>query len=606
MEESARTHRSDTHFVWEPPARDISILLNLELVERLEALLREPAEQELGGFLLGRCDRFQGTSERRIVVIEDFEAVDSEHLRGPAYSLSQQDSKRLERTLARARGNTGNVPVGFFRSHLRKGIYLDEADFSLFQAYFSSPCDVFLVARPRETDVPLAGFFYWQEDNLERRSSYLQFPLDRKRLETGGYQIGPRESPLSVSPEPRTVEVAHAEVARAEIEDVPSRRGLKRAIYGTLGGALVLTAVVCALMLRSGGDEVSLNVERAGPALKLSWDADAPAIAHANSALLVISDGGKQRRLQLNADELKVGSLVYTPNSTDVNFRLDLLKVAVQGTESVHYVADKQAPPVAAPVSSNSGAVAGTPSEAAGPAVQTAESRRPAARAKRVSDDDEEDDADRVDVTKRAVRSPASAGNRGSQAPQNASDAQPRTQEIAKSTAPSIPQQGPSSNSGPLPISPQPSTPPVQAAAVRPRADPVVNISTRALPPHRMQDWFTKVPLVRTFHGRGKENEFVPPRPVHQVTPHLPSRIARVLPGDWRVDLKLSVDREGRVKEVSLMSPGSDDRLVDISAEAVRQWRFEPARFHDKPVKCEVLTTLQFRNPMPDGSLAQR
>src|SRR6266567_5744599 len=177
MEQSASRPASVGYFVWEPPARDIAILLNLELVDRLQQLIRESPDREIGGVLLGRCEHDSGTSDRHKVTIDDFEQIQSEHLRGPAFILSQHDQKALDKSLSRPQGHGRNVAVGFFRSHLRKGLYLDKADFSLFRDYFSAPCYVFLAARPEPAGIPAAGFFYWQGESLHRQTTYSQFPL---------------------------------------------------------------------------------------------------------------------------------------------------------------------------------------------------------------------------------------------------------------------------------------------------------------------------------------------------------------------------------------------------------------------------------------------
>src|SRR5258708_2072106 len=158
MDESACRPALVGHFVWEPPARDIAILLNLELVDRLQQLIREAPDREIGGVLLGRYEHSPGVSDRYKVTVGEFEPIPSEHLRGPAFILSQHDQKVLDKSLSRPQGHGRSVAVGFFRSHLRKGLYLDKADFSLFQDYFSGPSYVFLVARPQPAVFPAAGF----------------------------------------------------------------------------------------------------------------------------------------------------------------------------------------------------------------------------------------------------------------------------------------------------------------------------------------------------------------------------------------------------------------------------------------------------------------
>jgi hypothetical protein len=69
---------------------------------------------------------------------------------------------------------------------------------------------------------------------------------------------------------------------------------------------------------------LSLNAERDGGQLRLTWDRNAAQIRAAGKASLYISDGGQQQALELSADELRGGEFAYTPTSDDVTMRLDL------------------------------------------------------------------------------------------------------------------------------------------------------------------------------------------------------------------------------------------------------------------------------------------
>jgi protein TonB len=116
------------------------------------------------------------------------------------------------------------------------------------------------------------------------------------------------------------------------------------------------------------------------------------------------------------------------------------------------------------------------------------------------------------------------------------------------------------------------------------------------------------VPLIRAIQrNRYKAgDEFVAPRPLHEVKPRLPARLVRELPGEVRVDFKLSIDKAGLVRAVELRSFGVEDRLAEIAASAVHDWRFEPATLRGKPVSSEILVALHFHNPIPNSTLAQR
>jgi hypothetical protein len=69
---------------------------------------------------------------------------------------------------------------------------------------------------------------------------------------------------------------------------------------------------------------LGLQVDRHGSNLRISWNRSRQAILWANAGLLSIRDGVglPQRTLTLNADQLRTGSVLYSPTSDNVQFRL--------------------------------------------------------------------------------------------------------------------------------------------------------------------------------------------------------------------------------------------------------------------------------------------
>jgi hypothetical protein len=531
MDQSARGTKAGGYFVWEPPAGDIAILLNLELVDRLRQLIEEAPEHEIGGILLGRCDRLSCAQDRRRIVVDDIEPIGSERHSSPAFILSENDRKALTKSLSGKDRKDGIVPVGFFRSHLRKGFYLDEADFSLFRTNFSDPCSVFLVARPEQGRVPAGGFFYWQGEKIHRQTCYSLFPLDRSELQSGGHLILAVPAAASDRPVAMPTSPAPTTPPRRPGGLYANRRLVNRLTYGTIGAILILAAVLGTMFMRSGGEAeeampVALHVETKGDTLRLSWNANSPAVDHANNAALWISDGGKGRRIPLNPEALKSGTFLYTPESRDVSFRMDLEPMPAQGSASVHFVAERE------------------------PAKQPAVSQSV------------------------AKHNPVSVALQP--APEH------HAPEVAKRA--------------PVIIRP------------RPNPEPTVTITTQVAPPPKYREWVARVPLVRAIQrNRYKAGDaFVAPRPVHEVTPRLPARLARDLPRELTVDFKLSIDRAGSVRAVELRNSGAEGRVTEIAANAMHDWRFEPATLRGKPVSSEILVALHFHNPFSDGDLAKR
>lgn len=576
VEDSAYRAARAGHLVWEPPGRNIAILLSLDLVSRLERLIRENRSQEIGGVLLGRCDASSDPANRRLVIVDGFDLVDSEHSRGNAYVLSKHDKKALDQSLSRSRSNGSLAPVGFFRSHLRKGIYLDEADFTLFHGHFCSPCDVFLIARPESDGPPAAGFFFWEDGALYRREPYGQFPLNREALEQGDYPIERSLSAAAlIDPQPPA---QAPPPPKPEASRPNQTRSFKRIAYAAVGTAMIAGALVMAAVMRFGwpGQDavgVSLSVERATDGLHLSWNPNAAAVERADAGILWVTESGKLRRIDLDGQTIKGGSFVYQPQSADVRFRLDLLQVASRGSESVRYVAEV-VPPKPSPVEALP-----RPEQPAEPVKVAAPAPRTDAESAPAPDPDNDDDS--VPAPRWTV-----VPQEHPQAPVNTSEKPPHH----AAPPPSL------------------SNTPAPAPPAKPRLTGTVTVSTRPAAPPKYRKWIAKVPLVSFVarHNYKAGDEFRPARPIRQVQPHLTSKLQRDLPGDWTLDLRVTVDSSGDVTEIDLANSSADSRLVDAASRALQRWRFEPALLRDRPVSSDVIVTVHFHNPPAGATLAER
>jgi cell division septation protein DedD len=69
---------------------------------------------------------------------------------------------------------------------------------------------------------------------------------------------------------------------------------------------------------------LSLQAKRDGADLRVSWDRNTAAVAHAQSGVLQIRDGDSKQDLRLDAVQLRSRSVVYTPVSNSVQFRLEV------------------------------------------------------------------------------------------------------------------------------------------------------------------------------------------------------------------------------------------------------------------------------------------
>ncbi len=118
--------------------------------------------------------------------VTDFEFVLSEHRRGAIYDLGLREQLAFGKRVARLRRKSGPQPVGFFRTHVRRGLFLDQDDFSLMGEAFSDPSQIAMLIRPVEPGPSNAGIFLWEDGDIDRRQPPLLFPFDSETLRAQG------------------------------------------------------------------------------------------------------------------------------------------------------------------------------------------------------------------------------------------------------------------------------------------------------------------------------------------------------------------------------------------------------------------------------------
>ena len=91
---------------------------------------------------------------------------------------------------------------------------------------------------------------------------------------------------------------------------------------------------------------LTLRVEHTATDLLLTWNQDSDAVRNARKAVLSISDGERQENLDLNLSDLRNGSIVYSPLSSDVSFRMEITGPdrSKTASESVRVLRTKPSP----------------------------------------------------------------------------------------------------------------------------------------------------------------------------------------------------------------------------------------------------------------------
>jgi|SRR5579871_23396 len=160
--------------IWQVKGLGVSASISEALLGRLHAWLDQtPGGMEFGGILLGRVLSEGG---RYRTEVTGFEPFPIEYRRGESYTVSVRDERLLERRLQRLR-RIHLVPVGFCRSHRRRGLYLDQQDFALFRQEFRHPSSLFLLVRRDDEQKATGAVFVWEEEDVRRHASYQEFAL---------------------------------------------------------------------------------------------------------------------------------------------------------------------------------------------------------------------------------------------------------------------------------------------------------------------------------------------------------------------------------------------------------------------------------------------
>jgi len=118
----------------------------------------------------------------------------------------------------------------------------------------------------------------------------------------------------------------------------PAESQGSRKIMMVLGGvaatvaALVLLFVYPGFMvhsrhttaIESPAPELTLRVEPSGTDLLLTWNKNSAAITNASHGVLSINDGDRHENYDMDANQLTTGTIMYTPVSGDVSFRMEV------------------------------------------------------------------------------------------------------------------------------------------------------------------------------------------------------------------------------------------------------------------------------------------
>jgi len=311
---------------------------------------------------------------------------------------------------------------------------------------------------------------------------------------------------------------------------------------------------------------IPLTLTGEGGRLRLGWEREARAVQAGQCGILWIADGGIQRRLILDANQLRAGKLFYWPANKDVSFEIQLSEGEKRGGETV------------------------CGNEAIAP--HEPEERR-AGREPRA----ERTPSRRVHIAQRqSIESGRSAEADGH------GDA-PIESRQAPAFAPAFTIEGESQLVAAVPVHAVPvqaaSRMPAPSTAIRPALtpEPYNTVTVEVAPESRLGRLASKIPLLRRLR---RPPEFLPPRPVREITPVVPAELGRTLRGEVPLDVRAFVNESGKVTYAEMMSnvTEANRRLASLAVFDARRWVFMPAQLGKQRVPGQVILHYRFGNPL--------
>jgi hypothetical protein len=575
-------------FVWQ--VRSFTVRLSLAVVDRLRAALgRLPSTEEHGGILLGHL------VGPNLVEVTGCEFFPSAHRKGTLYDLGARERERVAmraRELARVKAER---PVGYFRTHQRPGLFLDQDDFALMEEAFREPGSVALLMRPRGDGPPDAGFFFRENGQLDRKQTHLVFPFDSEALRVHG----PIESP---APAPANGKLLSPGILPAAVKSALAKRWQPALVW--MGAAIFSFAVVAALLRTTTPhpaptNPFDLRIVRNGPSLMVDWNRNAPVLRNAAAATLTIDDGGAKQHLTLGSAELAHGSVQFWPQSRRVVVRMDVTNSREISESVTAMVEGGRVQSTETAIQPSTMSPNTPPPQESGPALASSGAKRESAEVSRETQLAAE--ASEKPRPFRGLGRPVRPQERTMAMEPTSSSANSRpeagrgeaTKALNRPPVASTPPAG--AEPQPTTASPPPSAPPVAAKTTERTVSITVRLESK--PPSEMHKVIGHIPLLGhmgSLRYRGGEDDFTGPRPSHTLEPKVPGYMVDNLKRPIDIDVLVSIDKSGHVKNTEVLE-GAGSGFGSLAADRAAAVQWEPAKVGDKAVASQVVAHYHFR-----------
>ena len=306
-----------------------------------------------------------------------------------------------------------------------------------------------------------------------------------------------------------------------------------------------------AVVSQATKQKLALTAERRGSDLVLSWNKEAPTVARANYGMLIIRGKDTRRDIALTPDQLRAGSIVYTPTTDQVEVELSVVDGEQVTKDSVIVLLPRKGDKNAIVTSAN---IQDSPQQ---PSAQV-----------------------------------SSAQSSERERPLRASSSPPGHQPLKPFAMPTSP--AGSETAGVVHLEDPP-------PALAQRSGPAGSVI--ALPnPQLPSAPSAPAPVTEAAVAQNKAPDKAAPSSVmtpavatEQVMPHVPETAKALLLSARTIEVTVNIDENGKVlKAEAPPANRADSVLVAAAIEAARRWKFHPARLNNKPISSEMIVKFNF------------
>ncbi len=377
---------NDPNFgTWNVAESPFTAEYSIEVIEQIRAAVQEGFQRlSRGGIEAGGV--LYGTHSGRTIRVLAQRPIPCEHTRGPAFLLSDQDKAGLTALLDRRDKSLGDLTVvGWYVSHTKSEICLNESDLEIYNGYFAAPWHVTLVLRPGRYGGTRAGFFVREPDgSVQVERSYLDFnvpdrtpnalerivaeprqqrpgpadrtPQSRTHLLRASRQVDsaravPAQPPAPAPPRPAESKLEPPRFQAPRMQEVPRfatepPRNLKWVWWLMWVVSLAATGYGAHWFAGASAlpEPLDLRVAERDGQLQIEWNRSARIVAMASRALVNITDGTASKEIPLNLDDLRKGSMPYVRRAAEVQVKLSVFSPEGKSTQESTRFLGREAP----------------------------------------------------------------------------------------------------------------------------------------------------------------------------------------------------------------------------------------------------------------------